>query len=79
LDEAFEKVSIINTRKLLNFLALQNFQWIMTGPRVTGEGTELPACVKYTMFCRKDEELAAGFPSFWSNNPAIAKEVRSAQ
>ena len=79
LDEAFEKVSITNTRKLLNFLARQHFQWIMTGPRVTGEGSELPACVKYTMFCRKSEELAAGFPTFWSNNPAIAKEVQSGQ
>jgi DNA repair exonuclease SbcCD ATPase subunit len=79
LDEAFDKVSIINKRKLLNFLARQNFQWIMTGPRVTGEGTELSACVKYTMFCRKSEELAAGFPAFWSNNPAIAKEVQSGQ
>ncbi len=77
LDEAFDKVSIINTRKLLNFLARQNFQWIMTGPRVTGEGTELSACVKYTMFCRKSEELAAGFPAFWSNDPVIAKEVQS--
>ncbi len=74
LDEAFEKVSATNTKKLLNFLARQNFQWIMTGPRVTGEGTELPACVKYTMFCRKSEELAAGFPAFWSNDPAIAQE-----
>lgn len=79
LDEAFDKVSITNTRKLLNFLARQNFQWIMTGPRVTGEGAALSASVKYTMFCRKSEELAAGFPAFWSNNPAIAKEVQSDQ
>jgi hypothetical protein len=79
LDEAFDKVSTANTRKLLNFLAEQNFQWIMSGPHVTGEGAMLPACVKYTMFCRKGDELAAGFPSFWSNNPAIAKEVRVQQ
>jgi hypothetical protein len=76
LDEAFDKVSTENTRKLLNFLAEQNFQWIMTGPRVTGEGAMLPACVKYTMFCRKADELAAGFPSFWSNNPAIARAIQ---
>jgi uncharacterized protein YPO0396 len=79
LDEAFDKVSTENTRKLLNFLAEQNFQWIMSGPRVTGEGTMLPACVKYTMFCRKADELAAGFPSFWSNNPAIARELQVKQ
>jgi hypothetical protein len=76
LDEAFDKVSTENTRKLLNFLAEQHFQWIMSGPRVTGEGTALPACVKYTMFCRKEAELAAGFPSFWSSDPVIAREVQ---
>ncbi|HLZ57875.1 MAG TPA: SbcC/MukB-like Walker B domain-containing protein [Ktedonosporobacter sp.] len=74
LDEAFEKVSINHTKKLLKFLASQQFQWIMTGPRVTGEGADIPACVKYTMFCQKEEELAAGFPSFWSTDPSIAEE-----
>ncbi len=79
LDEAFEKVSTINTKKLLNFLARQNFQWIMTGPRVTGEGTELPACVKYTMFCQKSEEFATGFPAFWSNISAVERDVERKQ
>jgi hypothetical protein len=66
LDEAFEKVSQENTRNLLKFLVSQQFQWIMSGPRVSGEGAAIPACVKYTMFCQKEQELAAGFPSFWS-------------
>jgi uncharacterized protein YPO0396 len=66
LDEAFEKVSQENTRNLLKFLVSQQFQWIMSGPRVSGEGAAIPACVKYTMFCQKERELAAGFPSFWS-------------
>ncbi|HLI05565.1 MAG TPA: SbcC/MukB-like Walker B domain-containing protein [Ktedonobacteraceae bacterium] len=66
LDEAFEKVSQENTRNLLGFLASQQFQWIMSGPRATGEGAAIPACVKYTMFCQKEKELAVGFPSFWS-------------
>jgi Mg2+ and Co2+ transporter CorA len=66
LDEAFEKVSQENTRNLLKFLVSQQFQWIMSGPRVSGEGAAIPACVKYTMFCQKEKELAAGFPSFWS-------------
>ncbi len=69
LDEAFDKVSIENTRRLLNFLASQQFQWIMTGPRVTGEGTEIPACVRYLMLHQKGSELATGFPSFWSGQP----------
>jgi hypothetical protein len=74
LDEAFDKVSVENTRKLLKFLSSQHFQWIMTGPRVTGEGTEIPACVKYTMFCQKEQELATGFASFWSTDTALAED-----
>ena len=74
LDEAFDKVSVENTRKLLKFLSSQNFQWVMTGPRVTGEGTEIPACVKYTMFCQKEQELATGFASFWSADTSLAGE-----
>ena len=77
LDEAFDKVSVKNTRNLLNFLAAQNFQWLMTGPHVTGEGTMLPACVRYTMFCRKEDELAVGFPSFWSSDPTITREIQA--
>ncbi len=43
LDEAFDKVSVENTRQLLTFLAQQQFQWIMTGPSVNGEGADIPA------------------------------------
>ena len=67
LDEAFDKVSVKNTKLMLKFLASQQFQWIMTGPRLTGEGTELPACVRYLMLHEKGTELATGFSSFWSN------------
>jgi ABC-type dipeptide/oligopeptide/nickel transport system ATPase component len=67
LDEAFDKVSVKNTKLMLKFLASQQFQWIMTGPRLTGEGTELPACVRYLMLHEKGTELATGFPSFWSD------------
>jgi Putative exonuclease SbcCD, C subunit len=66
LDEAFDKVSLANTQLLLRFLASQQFQWIMTGPRVSGEGTEIPACARYVMLHHKGTELATGFPSFWS-------------
>ncbi len=77
LDEAFDKVSVENTRKLLKFLASQQFQWIMAGPRVTGEGAEIPACVKYTMFCQKEQEVATGFPSFWCMDDVLAAQVNS--
>jgi hypothetical protein len=75
LDEAFDKVSVENTRKLLKFLASQQFQWIMAGPRVTGEGAEIPACVKYTMFCQKEQEVATGFPSFWCTDDVLTAQV----
>jgi uncharacterized protein YPO0396 len=75
LDEAFDKVSVANTRLLLKFLTSQQFQWIMTGPRVTGEGTEIPACVRYLMLHKKGSELATGFASFWSTvQPATTEE-----
>jgi archaellum component FlaC len=75
LDEAFDKVSVENTRQLLTFLAKQQFQWIMTGPAVTGEGADIPACVKYTMFCDRERELAAGFPAFWSFKAPQGAEI----
>ncbi|GCE10820.1 SbcC/MukB-like Walker B domain-containing protein [Tengunoibacter tsumagoiensis] len=68
LDEAFDKVSLNNTQRLLKFLASQHFQWIMSGPRVSGEGTEIPASVRYVMLHQKGTELATGFPSFWSTD-----------
>ncbi len=75
LDEAFDKVSVGNTQRLLKFLDVQEFQWIMTGPRITGEGTELPACVRYLMLHQKGTELATGFASFWSNTQPSEGEI----
>ena len=72
LDEAFDKVSLTNTRRLLKFLASQNFQWIMTGPRVTGEGTEIPTCARYVMLHNKGDELATGVPSFWNKGQTLS-------
>jgi len=77
LDEAFDKVSLSNTQLLLSFLTSQQFQWIMTGPRVSGEGTNIPACARYVMLHNKGTELATGFPSFWSGNQS-KKETNNA-
>jgi hypothetical protein len=71
LDEAFDKVSERNTRNLLQFLSAQQFQWLMTGPHVSGEGAKISACVKYTMFSQKEDEIAAGFPSYWSSDLSV--------
>jgi hypothetical protein len=74
LDEAFDKVSLSNVKALLKFLADQQFQWIMGGPRVTGEGTQVPVSVKYTMICQPEQELAAGFASFWCSDLSLMEE-----
>jgi len=42
LDEAFDKASLANTQKIMQFLVLQGFQWIMTGPQVSGMGSGVP-------------------------------------
>ncbi len=43
LDEAFDKVSVANTQRIMEFLVSQDFQWIMTGPQVSGTGSKIPA------------------------------------
>jgi hypothetical protein len=48
----------------------------MTGPRVSGEGTEIPACARYVMLHHKGSELATGFPSFW-NGEQSKKEAKN--
>ncbi len=67
LDEAFDKVSIANTQRIMEFLLSQDFQWIMTGPQVSGEGTTIPASVRYLMLHEKGSPVATASPSFWSN------------
>ncbi len=67
LDEAFDKVSTANTQRIVEFLVSQNFQWIMTGPQVSGTGSKIPASARYLMIHEKGSPVATASASFWSD------------
>ncbi|MGI9059270.1 MAG: TIGR02680 family protein [Ktedonobacteraceae bacterium] len=67
LDEAFDKVSIPNTQRIMEFLVSQDFQWIMTGPQVSGTGAKIAACARYLMLHEKGSPVATASASFWSD------------
>ncbi len=71
LDEAFDKVSTANTQRILEFLISQDFQWIMTGPQVSGTGTKIPASARYLMLHEKGSSIATATASFWSQQQNI--------
>ncbi len=68
LDEAFDKVSAANTQRIMEFLVSQDFQWIMTGPQVSGTGSKIPASARYLMIHEKGSPVATASASFWSDN-----------
>ena len=68
LDEAFDKVSIANTQRIMEFLVSQDFQWIMTGPQVSGTGAKIPASARYLMLHEKGSPFATASASFWSDS-----------
>lgn len=80
LDEAFDKVSTANTQRIIEFLVSQNFQWIMTGPQVSGTGSKIPTSARYLMIHEKGSPVATASTSFWSdqqsnrNTPMQGKE-----
>ncbi len=65
LDEAFDKVSVANTQRIMEFLVSQHFQWIMTGPQVSGTGEHIPASSRYLMIHEKGSPVATASSSFW--------------
>lgn len=72
LDEAFDKVSVANTQRIMEFLVSQDFQWIMTGPQISGTGAKIAACARYLMIHEKGSPIATASASFWSDNQALA-------
>jgi uncharacterized protein (TIGR02680 family) len=77
LDEAFDKVSTANTHRIIEFLVSQNFQWIMTGPQVSGTGSKIPASARYLMIHEKGSPVATASASFWSDqqlNEHVARQ-----
>lgn len=65
LDEAFDKASVANTQRIMEFLVLQNFQWMMTGPQISGTGSGIPASAEYQMMHEKGTLVATAVPFFW--------------
>jgi SbcC/RAD50-like, Walker B motif len=68
LDEAFDKVSVANTQRIMEFLVSQDFQWMMTGPQISGTGAKIPACARYLMIHEKGSPVATASASFWSDS-----------
>lgn len=71
LDEAFDKVSVANTQRIMEFLVSQDFQWIMTGPQISGTGAKIPACARYLMIHEKGSSIATASASFWSDSKSL--------
>ncbi len=65
LDEAFDKASVANTQRIMEFLVSQGFQWIMTGPQVSGTGSGIPVSAEYQMMHEKGTQVATAVPFFW--------------
>lgn len=74
LDEAFDKVSLANTQRMMEFLVSQDFQWIMTGPQVSGTGAKIPASARYLMLHEKGSPIATASASFWSDSLDMENE-----
>jgi hypothetical protein len=71
LDEAFDKVSVANTQRIMEFLVSQDFQWIMTGPQISGTGAKIHACARYLMIHEKGSSIATASASFWSDSKSL--------
>ena len=62
LDEAFDKASDESSQQMLRFLVSQGFQWLMTSPRLTGQGDAVPAYAEYLMVHDRASQRAHGIP-----------------
>src|SRR5438132_199371 len=64
LDEAFDKASDESSQQMLRFLVSQGFQWLMTSPRLTGQGSAVPVYAEYLMVHERASGQAHGIPFF---------------
>jgi hypothetical protein len=64
LDEAFDKASDESSQQMLRFLVGQGFQWLMTSPRLSGQGNAVPAYAEYLMVHDRAARKAYGIPFF---------------
>ena len=64
LDEAFDKASDESSQQMLRFLVGQGLQWLMTSPRLTGQGSAVPVYAEYLMVHERTSRKAYGIPFF---------------
>jgi hypothetical protein len=69
LDEAFDKASDESSQQMLRFLVGQGFQWLMTSPRLTGQGSAVPVYAEYLMVHERTSRKAYGIPFFAETVP----------
>jgi Putative exonuclease SbcCD, C subunit len=75
LDEAFDKASVNNMQLTIEFLAAQNFQWIMTAPQINLSGTSIPVSIRYLMLHEKGSKIATAASSrTWQSAPSSQNE-----
>jgi hypothetical protein len=68
LDEAFGRASADNMRQFVEYLAGQDFQWIMTGPHLNISGTQVPVSVRYLLLHEKGKKTATAVASIWKSH-----------
>jgi hypothetical protein len=59
-----DKASDESSQQMLRFLVGQRFQWLMTSPRLTGQGSAVPAYAEYLMVHERASRKAYGVPFF---------------
>ncbi len=68
LDEAFDRASFKNMKLFIEYLAEQNFQWIMTGPQLNISGANVPVSIRYLMLHEKGKSAATAVPKIWQSS-----------
>jgi hypothetical protein len=67
LDEAFDRASTDNMKQFIEYLAKQDFQWIMTGPQLNISGTQVPASIRYLLLHEKGRKTATAIARIWQS------------
>lgn len=77
LDEAFDKASANNMQRIIEFLAAQDFQWIMTSPQINLSGANIPVSIRYLMLHEKGSQVATAISSrTWQSKLSYSNDVR---
>jgi Putative exonuclease SbcCD, C subunit len=67
LDEAFDRADTENMKTFVEYLAKQDFQWIMTGPHLNISGSQVPVSIRYLMLHEKGKKVATAVAKIWKS------------